>query len=168
MYRLRSSVLLSGFIVLAGAAQAVGQTLCKPALGIKEARLSEMHLSQRIWTAHIAVDASRCTATSGRFDIHFTRLKEIGPDLPFTEQFTWHEGEFDVTSEFWADEAVLDYTIAYIAPCGCRKLPPWTDGPTLFAFRRFAVRQSSVSRSVQSPTAASPMNCGCRSFGSCK
>ena len=121
MHRTCLSALSVGLVILAGAVQAFGQTLCKPALAIKDVRFSAIHLSQRLWTAHIAVDASRCATTSGRFDIHFTRLKEIGPDLPFTEQFTWREGEFDVTSAFWADEAVLDYAIAYVAPCGCRK-----------------------------------------------
>jgi hypothetical protein len=115
--------MVAGLVILAGAAQAAGQTLCKPTLAVTNVRFSEMQppAMERTWTAHIVADASRCTNTSGQFQMHFTRLKEVGPDLPFTEQFTWREGDVEIASQFWADESVLDYAIAYVAPCTCRK-----------------------------------------------
>ena len=63
---------------------------------------------QRIWTARIAVDASQCATTSGRFFIRFVRLKEVGPDVRFAEAA--------------ADEAVRDYSIGYVRPCACREI----------------------------------------------
>jgi hypothetical protein len=35
----------------------------------------------------VAVDASRCVATSGAFEIKFVRIKEMGSDLLFSERF---------------------------------------------------------------------------------
>ena len=112
--------LLAGLIAACGATQAVAQDACKPLFTIKEVRFSEVRLSQRVWTALLDVDASRCATSSGRFDINFIRLKEMAPDLPFTEQFTWSPGEIEVSVNFWADEAVLAYSIGTIAPCTCR------------------------------------------------
>jgi hypothetical protein len=94
--------------------------LCTPDLAITSTRLSEMRATQRTWTARIAVDASQCATTSGRFFLRFVRLKEIGPDLPFAEAFTWRPGEIEVATDFAADEAVLDVTIGYVRPCACR------------------------------------------------
>ena len=96
--------------------------LCTPDLAIASAHLSEMRASQRIWTARIAVDASQCAATSGRFFIRFVRLKEVGPDLRFAEAFTWRPGVIDVSTVFAADEAVLDAAIGYVRPCACRAI----------------------------------------------
>jgi hypothetical protein len=112
--------LLAGLIAVCGATQAAGQSACKPVLTVKEVRFSQVRLLQRVWTALLAVDASRCATSSGRFDINFIRLKEMAPDLPFTEQFTWSPGEIEVSVNFWADEAVLAYSIGTIAPCTCR------------------------------------------------
>jgi len=70
--------------------------------------------------AALAVDASRCASTSGRFDLAFTREKENAPDLEFVERFTWKPGRIEVTVYFWRDEAVLDYSIGYVEPCTCR------------------------------------------------
>ena len=94
--------------------------LCKPTLALQEGRLTEVRNQQRTWTGVVAVDASRCATTSGRFEIRFTRGKETAPDLQFTEQFTWRAGQVEVTTDFWADEAVLDYSLGAIAPCECR------------------------------------------------
>lgn len=96
--------------------------LCTPDLAITSAHLSEMRGSQRIWTAHIAVDASQCATTSGRFFIRFVRLKEVGPDLPFAEAFTWRPGAIDVSTVFAADEAVFEAAIGYVRPCACREI----------------------------------------------
>ena len=116
------SILLAGIVTLFGVTQTFGQTSCKPVLTFKEVRFSDMRAPalQRVWAAHLAVDASRCTTTSGSFSINFIRLKEMAPDLPFTEQFTWHPGRVDVSVDFWADEAVLDYSIGNVDPCTCR------------------------------------------------
>jgi len=96
--------------------------LCTPDLAIMRAQLSEMRASQRIWSARIVVDASQCAAASGRVFIRFVRLKEIGPDLPFAEAFTWRPGVIDVSTIFAADEAVLDAAIGYVRPCACREI----------------------------------------------
>lgn len=102
-------------ILLFNLTQTNGQTLCKPDSTFKEVRLSEVRAQQRTWTAVIAVDASRCATTFDRFSISFTPLKETAPDLLFTEQFVWGPGQVEVSVNFWADEAVADYSIAYVA-----------------------------------------------------
>jgi len=113
------AILLAG---LAGgvATPSLAAPLCTPDLAIASTHLSEMHASQRIWTARIAVDASQCAAASGRFFIRFVRLKEIGPDLAFSEPFIWRPGLIEVSTVFAADEAVLDYALGYVRPCACR------------------------------------------------
>jgi hypothetical protein len=110
---------VGGIILVSGISPTLGETLCQPILTFKEVRFSEIRDQQRTWTAVIAVDASRCTTTFGRFSINFTRLKETAPDLLFTEQLAWHPGQVEVSLNFWADEAVLDYSIGHIAPCTC-------------------------------------------------
>src|SRR5215813_8519885 len=109
--------------------QTLAAPLCTPDLAIASvhpgemrARNGEVGRAQRIWTARIAVDASQCAATSGRFFIRFVRLKEVGPDLPFAEAFTWRPGVIDVSTVFAADEAVLDAAIGYVRPCACRAI----------------------------------------------
>ena len=84
---------MAGLIALCGATQAVAESACKPVLTVKEIRFSPIQQLQRIWTARLDVDASRCATSSGRFDINIIRLKETAPDLPFTEHFTWGPGE---------------------------------------------------------------------------
>ena len=120
MYRSSLSVVLAGVALLIGVTQATSQQLCRPALAFTEVRFSEIRNQHRVWTAALSVDASRCTTTSGRFQISFDRLKETAPDLLFTEQFEWSPGHVEVSLDFWADEAVLDYSIAYVEPCACR------------------------------------------------
>jgi hypothetical protein len=99
---------------------AVAGPLCRPALAVNEVRFSDTQQSQRVWTARVDVDASRCAAKSGRFEVEFTRVKETGPDVTFSEAFSWRPGKIEVSTVFWEDEAVADYAIAYVAPCGCR------------------------------------------------
>jgi len=79
----RSSVLaaLAATFVLCVPTQTVAHPACKPLLTFKEVRFSEAQNQQRKWTAILAVDASRCSASSGPFEIKFVRLKEVGPDL---------------------------------------------------------------------------------------
>jgi hypothetical protein len=119
------STLLAASIVLAGASPSLGGSICRPQLSFKEARLSEAPNRQRTWRAVLGVDASACTASFGRFDISFVREKENAPDLEFSEQFTWQTaqsraGQIEVAIDLWMDEAVLEYSIGYVAPCGCR------------------------------------------------
>jgi len=97
---------------------------CKPVLTIKDVRVSHVQSSQRIWSAILVADSSYCATSWGKFEIDFIRLKETAPDLQFTEQFTWTTGQFAVSIAIWADEAIFDYRIGFIAPCVCRD-PPW-------------------------------------------
>jgi hypothetical protein len=112
----------AGIVAVLAATQSLAAPLCTPDLAITGAHLADMRASQRVWTARIAVDATQCATTSGRFFIRFVRLKEIGPDLPFSEAFTWRSGVIDVSTVFAADEAVLDYSIGYVRPCACREI----------------------------------------------
>jgi hypothetical protein len=96
------------------------QISCKPLLKIDEVRFSEVRSLQRIWTAVLLVDTYNCATSHGRFDIDFIRLKETAGDMQFTKQLTWTPGRIEVSVDFWADEAVLDYRIGFVAPCVCR------------------------------------------------
>jgi hypothetical protein len=84
-----------------------------------EARFSEAQNHLQEWTGTISIDATRCASTSGPFEIKFVRIKEIGPDLLFTESFTWSPGLIEVLLDFWWDEAVLDYWNGDVSPCEC-------------------------------------------------
>lgn len=114
--------LLAGSIGLISVTQAAGQQTCRPALAFKEVRISWMQppTLERKWTAVLSVDASRCATTSGRFEIVFLRLKEIGLDIEFREQFVWKPDSVEVSVDFWADEAVEKYWISNVAACPCR------------------------------------------------
>ena len=114
------SILLAAALVLAAAMPAIAGPLCRPALAVKEVRFSDIQQAQRVWTARVDVDASRCAARSGRFEVEFTRVKETGLDVTFSEAFSWRPGEIEVSTVFSEDEAVANYAIAYLAPCGCR------------------------------------------------
>jgi hypothetical protein len=114
------SILLAATLVFFSAMPALAGALCRPAMAVKDVRFSDIQQSQRVWTARVDVDASRCAAKSGRFDIEFTRAKETGLDVTFSEAFSWRPGEIEVSTVFSEDEAVADYAIAYVAPCGCR------------------------------------------------
>jgi hypothetical protein len=120
MHRSFFSVLLAASAIVLGATQTSAQQVCWPALSVAQARLSDIHRQHRRWSAAVSVDASRCTATSGRFEITFDRLKETAPDMTFVERFTWTAGTVEVAVDFWADEAVQDYVINYVEPCICR------------------------------------------------
>jgi hypothetical protein len=122
MYRSCVSGFLAGIIGLISVTQAVGQQLCRPTLAFKEVHFSEMQppTLQRKWTAVVSVDASRCAANAqGYFEIVFSRLKEVGPEIEFRERFTWQLPSLKVEVGFWADEAVERYWIDNIAPCPC-------------------------------------------------
>ena len=122
MYRSCISGFLAGIIGLVGVTQAAGKQECRPALAFKEVHFSEMQplTLERKWTAVVSVDASRCAPNSkGHFEIMFTRLKEIGPEIEFRERFTWQSPSVKAEVGFWADEAVERYRIDNIAPCRC-------------------------------------------------
>jgi hypothetical protein len=122
MYRSCLSGFLAGIIGLMSVTQAVGQQVCSPTLAFKEVQFSDMQppTLERRWTAVVSVDASRCVANSrGFFEIVFTRLKEIGPEIEFRERFIWLPPAVKVGVDFWADEAVERYWIDNITPCRC-------------------------------------------------
>ena len=110
---------LAAALVLGVPYQAVAAIACKPVLTFREVRFSQAQNQLRKWTGVVAVDASRCAATSGTFEIKFVRIKEMGPDLLFSERFKWNPGLTQVSLDFWWDEAVLDYWIADVPFCGC-------------------------------------------------
>ena len=120
MSRSYMSALCAGFAVLCGVTQALGSSLCRPAIIIKDVQFADIRSSHRTWTAILNVDASECSANTGRFEIRYTRLKENAPDLPSSDWFAWKPGSIQVSLDFWADEAILDYSVSTIAPCGCR------------------------------------------------
>jgi len=120
MLRSRSSALVAGLVLL-GVTHTAAEPLCQPVLTIEALKFANVNAAQRVWTAQLDVDASRCAAASGRFAIDFVRLKEGAPDLRFTEHFTWKPGRIEVSADFAADEYVLDFSIRDIAPCACRQ-----------------------------------------------
>jgi hypothetical protein len=116
----RPSILLAAGLALFSVTQAAAGQLCKPALTLRDVRISEAREMQRMWTGVLVAEASRCSTASGLFDIQFTRLKEVSPDLQFTERFTWVSGQSELSLDFWWDEWPEDYRIVSIAPCPCR------------------------------------------------
>jgi hypothetical protein len=120
------SICISGLLVsiigFAGATGAVSQPDCRPALAFNEVYFSKMRppALERKWTAVVSINASHCaTNRKGYFDIVFRRLKEVGPDLEFREQFAWQPPSVKVEVDFAADEAVQTYTIDHVTACPC-------------------------------------------------
>jgi hypothetical protein len=97
---------------------------CKPILSILEIRaIRTSEILPYLWKATVFADNRHCATRSGMFEIDFIRSKEFGPDVQMTEKFRWKAGRFEVSVEFWADEAVFDYRIGFVAPCVCRDMP---------------------------------------------
>ena len=122
MHRLCMLGVSVGLACLMSVTQLLGQPVCKPILAFKEVRFSQMRppTLERTWTAVVSVDASGCVASpTGHFEIVFSRLKEIGPEIEFREQFKWVPPLVKVTVDFWADEAVERYRIDNVSPCSC-------------------------------------------------
>jgi len=115
-----AGVLAIAGMMMLGVSPSHCQISCKPLLKIDEVRFSEVLSLQRIWTAVLLVDTYNCATSHGRFDIDFIRLKETAGDMQFTKQLTWTPGRIEVSVDFWADEAVLDYRLGFVAPCVCR------------------------------------------------
>ena len=111
--------------LLAGIAvdEAAAASICKPALTFKDVTFSAVNRETmiRTWTATVLVDAAPCASFGGSFEIMFTRQKENGAEVDFTEQFEWKPGTIEVTVDFWADEAVEDYRVTRITECSCRR-----------------------------------------------
>jgi hypothetical protein len=120
MHRAQYAILLAGAAALFSPTQTGGETLCRPTLTFEQARLAETRGRQRRWSAVVAVDASQCATASGRFYVNFVRIKEMTPDLLFSEEFTWSPGRMEISLDVWLDEALLDYWIGYVALCPCR------------------------------------------------
>jgi hypothetical protein len=110
---------LAAALVLYVPAPAMAGVACKPVLTFREVRFSDAQNQLRKWTGVLAVDAGRCVATSGAFEIKFVRIKEMGPDLLLSERFKWSPGPTQVSLDFWWDEAVLDYWIGDVPSCEC-------------------------------------------------
>jgi hypothetical protein len=91
-----------------------------------EARFHNVQLSEmrpptleRRWTATVTADASRCATTAGYFEVGISRLKEIGTEVEFREQFIWSSPAVLIGIDFWADEAVEAYWVDSIQACPC-------------------------------------------------
>jgi uncharacterized protein YjiS (DUF1127 family) len=97
-----------------------GAPVCRPNISPKASAHSEVVNFQRKWTGVFAVDASRCATAAGSFEIEFVRLKEVGPDLPFTEAFAWRAERTEASLDLTWDEWVDAHRILEIAPCPCR------------------------------------------------
>jgi hypothetical protein len=121
VYLSHRSILLAAGLALLGATQPVAGNLCKPVLSLRDVRISEAHEMHRTWTGVLVADASPCSTMSGQFDVQFTRLKEVAPDLQFMERFTWVSGRSQLSLDFWWDEWLEDQRIMSIAPCPCRE-----------------------------------------------
>jgi hypothetical protein len=48
-----------------------------------------------------------------------SRLKEMGYEIDFREQFIWLAPSVKIGVDFWADEGVEQYWIENITPCVC-------------------------------------------------
>ncbi len=107
-------------VLLCGSMQAASEPVCTPVLAFKDVKLSEVKNHERVWTGTLSVDASKCTTTTGRFDLAMVRMIEHGPDMEFTESFNWRLGEISVSIKFHGTEAPLSYRIAEVATCACR------------------------------------------------
>jgi hypothetical protein len=115
--------LLAGSIGFACVPQADAGAICKPALSIKKAELSQMRLPtlERRWTAIVSADASRCATTAGYFEAGFSRLKENSVELEFREEFVWSAPSVQISVDFAPDEAVESYWIDSVQVCPCAK-----------------------------------------------
>src|ERR1051325_4177666 len=83
--RLRSPAALLAGIVVAFAPPSGAAPLCTPDLAITSTQLSDMRAAERRWPPRLAVGASQPPPVTLPFLTPFARLKEIGPDLPFSE-----------------------------------------------------------------------------------
>ena len=92
MSRTRSAFVLWGLLAAIAGTPAVSQEICKPTIAAVSAGHSEVVNFERSWTGLFRVNASRCATSEGAFEIEFVRLKDGGPDLAFSEWYTWMTG----------------------------------------------------------------------------
>jgi hypothetical protein len=65
---------------------------------------------------------ARCAMNSaGYFEIGFSRQKETGVEIDFSEKFEWSPPSVNVAVDFWADEAVELYWISNVSACPCSR-----------------------------------------------
>ena len=124
MYRSFTSGIVASTLGLATVVPVTGHPSCPPKLTVTDVQFSEMipPTLERKWTAMVSVDASRCrTDSSGYFDIVFTRLSELAPDLEFRERLAWRPPSVEVAINFAANEAVQRFRIKNITSCVCMK-----------------------------------------------
>ncbi len=117
--------LSAGAGLLASGTGLAAEQVCRPAVTIAQARLSDVDgaTAARSWTALISIDSSRCApGASGSFQLVLLRLKENGPDLPFRpfrEGLQWQGPATKAEVPFSADEAVGRAWIEDVSPCAC-------------------------------------------------
>jgi hypothetical protein len=117
--------LSAGAGLLASGTGLAAEQVCRPAVTIAQARLSDVDgaTAARRWTALISIDSSRCApGASGSFQLVLLRLKENGPDLPFRpfrEGLPWQGPATKAEVPFSADEAVGRAWIEDVSPCAC-------------------------------------------------
>jgi hypothetical protein len=117
--------LSAGAGLLASGTGLAAEQVCRPAVTIAQARLSDVDsaTAARSWTALISIDSSRCApGASGSFQLVLLRLKENGPDLrfrPFREGLPWQGPATKTEVPFSADEAVGRAWIEDVSPCAC-------------------------------------------------
>jgi hypothetical protein len=119
-----TSLLLASVVGPTGITEAISQRLCRPTLTINNVQFSPMQppTLERMWSAVVSVDASRCQANStGYFDIVFTRLSETAPDIEFSERYAWRPPSVEVAVNFAANEAVQRFRVENITSCVCIK-----------------------------------------------
>ena len=117
----RTSILTATLLVFLQGTQVAAQSVCKPALTVRNVGFSEAVNLRRFWTATVDVDASQCTTVSGLYSLGFVRTAESGLDQEFAQPFFWRPGQTSVRVEFWVDEAVHKYWIDEVAACPCRR-----------------------------------------------
>jgi hypothetical protein len=119
MHKSRVLAAAAATFIACAPAQTAADPVCRPQLAFKRVGFSGVRNQQRTWTAILAVDGRHCAESSGMFEIKFVRLKEVGPDLLFTERLKWSADMIEVSLDFWWDEAVGDYWISDVSPCRC-------------------------------------------------
>ena len=115
---------LACWILLIEPDHATAVVSCKPILATRvtwDTRVSPMQ--PYLWKAAMFADVRHCATHAGTFEVDFVRIKEYAPELQFTEQYRWTEGEFEIALELSGDEAVVDHRIGFVAPCVCRDPP---------------------------------------------
>lgn len=124
MYRSFIFGIVASTLGLASVVPVNGDPLCHPKLTVTDVQFSEMIPTtlERKWTAIVSVDTSQCQANlNGYFEIVFSQVSEIAPDLEFRERFTWRPPSVRIAVNFSAYEAVQQFRVENITSCVCIK-----------------------------------------------